>query len=523
MENRQECMETFSICCPATLEPVAEYPLMSPQEVDNAVKAARMAFSHWSKSAIETRRRILRKAAGILAENAEKYAREIAEENGKTTMDAMLADIFSTAHLLDHYARKLASYLAPVRGEGTIFLPGRKTYYVLEPKGVIGVISPWNYPFTLSAGPAITAVAAGNAVVLKPSSQTTRSGLIVKEIFDLAGLPGGVIQVVTGSGSVTGEALANHPDLDMIFFTGSTQVGYDINVKAAQRLIPVIMELGGKDVAIVTKNADLDRAVSGITWACFTNCGQTCIGTELILVDRAVYEPFTAKLVQAVNGLRLGKACGEIGAMTMESQYRIVEQQLDDAVAKGAKVLAGGKPAIRHKGRFFAPTILADTTPDMKVRHEETFGPLKCILPFDTIEEALEIANSSEYGLSGAVYTQNQEEGREIARKLKTGSVNINDALITYMLPSLPFGGVKKSGLGRYHGKEGLQAFSDVKSVTEYWWGLKREVFWYPIPSYIETAFPHFMQMMYGDGLGKRIKGANSAAFVMLRSFFQKA
>jgi acyl-CoA reductase-like NAD-dependent aldehyde dehydrogenase len=506
--------KTYTVSNPATFEPVATYPLMSPGEVDQAVKRAKAAFPSWSQSAISQRQAILKRAAAVLAENAAEYARQIAAENGKTAMDAMLADIFSTAHLLSHYGKKLGKYLAPVKVEGTLLFPGRKTYYVFEPKGVVGVISPWNYPFTLSAGPVISAVAAGNSVVLKPSSQTTRSGLIVKEIFVKAGLPPDVAQVVTGSGSHTGDALASHPGLDMLFFTGSTEIGNKINVKAAERLIPVIMELGGKDVAIVTKNADIDRAVSGTAWGAFTNCGQTCIGTEIILVDKSIFTLFAEKLARHAGGIKTGMGCGEVGAMTMDSQFRLVIEQLEDAVAKGATVLAGGKPEEGRTGRFFPPTVLTGTTPDMRVRTEETFGPLKCLIPFDTVDEAIAIANASEYGLSASVYTRDPKEGKALAARLKTGSVNINDALVTYAVPSLPFGGVKKSGIGRYHGAIGLQAFTDIKSVTEFYWPLKREFFWYPIPKETETLFPHLMVMMFGQKAADKLKAAGSAVRV---------
>lgn len=512
--------EFFEVNDPATGELLARYPLMGPEVIDEAVISARKGFLSWSQSSFQTRSRILRKAAEILAQNAGQYADEIAAENGKTRFEALLTEVYQTADLIIYYAKNAEKFLKPVKARGNLVMPFRKTYYLFEPKGVIGIISPWNYPFNLSAGPVITAIAAGNTVVLKPSSQTTRSGLIVKEMLEEAGLPAGVIEVVTGNGSVTGQALVEHPDLDMLYFTGSTEVGKDVNIAAAKRLIPTVMELGGKDVAIVTRNANLDRAANGIAWTSFVNCGQTCVSTELILVDRSVYDAFVEKLTMIVRGLKPGKRSGEVGSLTMTSQLRVVEQQLEDAKQKGAKVLTGGEK-LNTRGLFFAPTLLADTTPDMKVRTEETFGPLKPIIAFDRIEEAIAIANASEYGLSGSVYTQDPEEGRSIARRLKTGSVNINEGMITLAFPDLPFGGVKKSGIGRNHGIEGLRAFTDIKSITEYHGKVKRELMWYPIPENGDQLAEHAIKMYYSAGPMKKIGGL-WAAFNQVRKILKK-
>jgi acyl-CoA reductase-like NAD-dependent aldehyde dehydrogenase len=502
--------DLYQVNDPATGEKIARYPLMGPAEVDAAVARARKSFLGWSQSRFQARSRILREAAAVLAEDAGRYADEIAAENGKTRFEALLAEIYQTADLLIYYAKNAEKFLKPVKTPGNRLMPFRQAYYRFEPKGVIGIISPWNYPFSLSAGPVISAIAAGNTVVLKPSSQTTRSGLIVKEILDRAGLPAGVVEVVTGNGSLTGQALVDHPDLDMLYFTGSTEVGREVNVAAAKRLIPAVMELGGKDVAIVTRNDDLDRAAHGIAWASFTNCGQTCIATELILVDRSVYDAFVDKLARVVGQLKLGKRSGEVGPLTMASQLRVVEEQLEDAKRKGALVLTGGEKP-QGPGLFFPPTLLADTTPEMKVRTNETFGPLKPIIPFQTVEEAIALANASEYGLSGSVYTQDPEEGRSIAQRLKTGSVNINEGLITTAFPGLPFGGVKKSGLGRSHGIEGLRAFTDIKSITEYFGKVKREMIWYPVPGNSDRLAEQAIKILYSAGLMKKLGGVWSA------------
>ena len=494
----------FGVRNPATGEEVARYPSMDAAQVDEAVKRAGRIAKTWAKSSFRDRGRILKKATSILAENASYYAQVISRENGKTQLDAMLADIYPSCDVIHYYAENARKFLKPVRVSGNALLPGRKCYYTFEPRGVIGIIAPWNYPFSLCVGPVATAVAAGNAVVLKPASQTTGSGIILKDIFEKAGLPEGVIQVVTGDGATTGQALVDHPDTDMLFFTGSTAVGRQVNVKAAERLIPAVMELGGKDVAIVTKNANLDRAAHTVVWGSFTNCGQTCIGTEICLVETSVYEAFLEKALRIVRSMKSGSGPGEVGSMTMASQLKIVEDQVADALDKGADVLTGGKRDTGGKGMYYPPTIITGTTGEMKVMTDETFGPLLPIIPYENIDEAIEIADSTPYGLSGAVFTEDMKEGREIARRIKTGAVNINDALITFAIPSLPFGGAKQSGTGRYHGEMGIRAFTNVKSITEFTWGWKKEFYHYPMTDGIEPALANTLRLVYSRNILKK-------------------
>lgn len=507
-KDSEKGRKTFAITNPATGEEIDRYPLMDRDEVDEVVAKARRSFERWSQSSFSERRKVLARASQVLADNAGKYAEEIAAENGKTKLDALLAELYTTMDLMKYYAEHAERFLKPVKNlPAPLVAPGRKCSYIFQPKGVIGVISPWNYPFTLSASPVTSAIAAGNAVILKPSSQTTRSGLIIKEVYDKAGLPEGVLQILTGTGSLTGQAFIEHEGLDMLFFTGSTEIGKQVSVKGAERLIPVILELGGKDVAIVTKSADLERAAHGVSWGAFTNAGQTCIGTEIILVDRTVYEAFMEKFLAVVKNLKLGKGVGEVGSMTMESQHKIVKAQLEDAVRKGAKVIYSGQNVPDDKGLWFPPTLLADVTPDMDVFREETFGPLKSIITYDTLDEAIRIANSVKYGLSGCVFTKDPQEGRWIAERMKTGSVNINDCLLTYAVPSLPFGGVKESGLGYYHGKLGIRAFTDVKSITETYLPVKKELYWYPMLKDTDKILEKMYRVLFSGNISSRIWG----------------
>jgi acyl-CoA reductase-like NAD-dependent aldehyde dehydrogenase len=494
----------FSIVNPATGQKVGEYPLMSPEEVAEAVRRARGAFPAWSKTPYSTRARILRRAASRLAEGAEEYGRIIGSETGKTQLDALLAEIFPTCDLLHYYAKKGEKFLRPVKVGGSAVLPGRKAYYTFEPRGVVGVIAPWNYPFTLASGPVISALAAGNTVVLKPSSQTTASGKILEEVFKAAGLPPDVLQVITGSGPVTGRALIQSSELDMLFFTGSTEVGIEVNRAAAEGLVPVVMELGGKDSMIVTRNADLDRAAHAAVWGAFFNSGQTCTGVEFCFVDRSIYTAFLDRVLRIAERIEPGTLSGQMGSMTMEPQVRILEDQIQDAVAGGAKVRIGGARVKSARGLFFEPTVITGIRPEMKIWQEETFGPILPIVPYDTPEEAIRMANSTPYGLSGSVYSEDLEEARMYACRMETGSVNINDCLVTYALPSLPFGGVKASGVGTYHGESGIRNFCRIKSVTEFKGLYAKEFFHYPVASWVKDAMEALLVLLYSEDTGAR-------------------
>lgn len=510
-------MQVLDVVSPMTGQKVASYPNMDAKDVDALVQKARVMFPKWSNVPVKERAKILARSAEILADNALHYAERISAETGKTKFDALTVDVYAACDVTHFYSQHAEKYLAPVHLKGSPMVPGRKLYYVFEPRGVVAVIAPWNYPFYLSMGPVVAAVVAGNTVVLKPSSQTTDSGIMVKEILEKAGLPEGVVNVATGLGSVTGQALIENPGIDMFHFTGSTETGRKVNINAAERLVPAVMELGGKDAAIVTKNANLDRAAHAICWGAFLNSGQTCIAMEICLVDRLVYDNFLEKVMNIVRDLKCGTAAGCIGSMTMESQYKIVERQVADAVAKGAKVWPEG--ALDHKleGMCYPPIVLTGVTLDMKLMKEETFGPVLPVIPYDDIEEAIKIANSTTYGLSGAVFTQDIEEGREIASRIKTGSVSINDVMTVAGAPALPFGGVKESGVGYSHGEIGLRAFTDIKSMTENMDNKNKDFVHFPVLEGTYEAMPDLLRFMYSQSGSQKFK-----AFLKVMPFMQK-
>ena len=504
-QRRTEVREGgFSIANPATGEKVGEHPLMGPEEVAGVIDQARRAFPIWSEIPFSTRAKIFRRAAGYLAENAERYARIVCSETGKTQLDALLAEIFPTCDLLHYYAKNSEKFLRPVKVGGSMVLPGRRAYYTFEPRGVVGIIAPWNYPFTLASGPVISALAAGNTVVLKPSSQTTASGKVLGEIFKAAGLPDQALQVVTGNGSVTGRALIENRDVDMLFFTGSTEVGIEVSQAAARNLVPAVMELGGKDSMIVSRNADLERAAHAAGWGSFFNAGQTCTGVEFCFVQRPIYPAFLSRVLTIAGEIESGTLTGQVGSMTMEAQVRILEDKIEDAVARGAQVQKGGRRVDSGEGLFFAPTVITGIQPEMKIWREETFGPILPIVAFDTPDEAIRMANSTRYGLGGSVFSEDMEEARMYASRMETGSVNINDCLVTYAFPSLPFGGAKTSGVGYYHGEQGLRNFCRVKSMTEFKGMYSKEFFHYPVSARVKEAMEALLVLLYSESLRAR-------------------
>jgi acyl-CoA reductase-like NAD-dependent aldehyde dehydrogenase len=428
----------------------------------------------------------------------------ICAETGKQPAEAVTTELMAVCETMDWYAKHGARALRPVPvSPGT--LAHKKAWKRYEPMGVIGVISPWNYPFTLSMTPIITALFAGNTVVAKPSEVTPTVGLAIGELFT-DDVWGDIVQVVTGGGA-TGEAIVRG-GVDKVVFTGSARTGKRVMAAAADTLTPVLLELGGKDPMIVCEDADVSRAVRGAVWGSFQNAGQTCMSVERVYVADAVYDRFvdgvvaeTAKIRQDASGH------GDIGSMTFPPQVDIVTRHVADAVDKGATVLIGGTRKDRP-GLWYEPTVLVDVDHTMDVMVEETFGPVMPVMRVADGEEGLKLANHSVYGLNSSVWTEDPAMGESIANRLQAGNVCINDCIVSYAVTGLPFGGVKESGIGRVHGAEGLREFSNVKAVL----GQKkvpvpRELWWFPLPKGLDRLALSTMRLRYGSTLKARMKG----------------
>jgi acyl-CoA reductase-like NAD-dependent aldehyde dehydrogenase len=400
----------------------------------------------------------------------------IVAETGKPESEA-LSEVLMVLRILGHYLRRAPRWLRPKR-VGTWILPGTSGWVIREPVGVVGILSPWNYPFILSMEPTLTALMGGNGVVLKPSEHTPFTGAFVQELCEGAGLPEDLVVAVFGRRE-TGEALVDARP-DHLHLVGGTATGRAVLRRAAETLLPVTLELGGKDPAIVRADADLERAARGIAFGGYYNAGQTCISTERVFVHQSVYEPFLKALVRQTAALRFGTG-GEVdvGPMTVDAQLQIVESQVRDAVERGARILCGGGRA-DPASNVYLPTVLADVPRDARVLREETFGPILPVVAVEDDDDAVSRVNAHPMGLFASIWTRDHTVGLKMARQLRAGGVSINDTLSHWAVPGLPMGGVGDSGASRVRGEEGLLAFTRSRSILLNRGWLRREFWWYP-------------------------------------------
>ncbi len=381
----------------------------------------------------------------------------------------------------------------------------KKLQVVYRPLGVVGIITPWNGPFILGVNPTAQALVAGNAVLLKPSEVTPRSGALVAEIFREAGLPDGVLQVLTGDGE-TGAALCE-AGVDKVCFTGSVATGRRVAVACAERLIPCTLELGGKDPMIVCADADVESAAAGALAGAYMNTGQYCCGTERVYVVDEVADAFIDEVVRRAGQLRQG-ASGEfdVGAIFWDRQLDVIERHMADAVAKGAAVRVGGRRNPALKGLYYEPTVLTDVDNDMQIMRDETFGPILPIMRVRDEEEALRLANDSGYGLSATVWTKDVYKGAEIAKRLESGGVCINDMTMTYGCPEAPFGGLKNSGVGQVNGQSGLRTYCHTLPIVTDRFGGKQVRSFYPYTAKKDASLKRIIRLVF-DGPLRRLLG----------------
>jgi acyl-CoA reductase-like NAD-dependent aldehyde dehydrogenase len=453
----------FPVMNPATGGIFREVADATRDDVRAAIAAAEAAFPAWSGMNHAQRARILHKAGDILEARAKEIHEVLIDEGGSWIGKSM----FETGYASGVF-RAAAAAAYQVNGEILPSEHGKISLVMRVPLGVVSVISPWNFPMILSSRGFAPALAVGNCVILKPSEETpVAGGLLFAEILEEAGLPPGVLNVITCSRdhvADVGDELIANPAVHGISFTGSTAVGSKIAARAGGLLKKCCVELGGKDALIVLDDADIEQAVNAATFGAFMHQGQICMSVERIIVHEAVADDFTAKLVANTKKLKVGdprQLANCIGPVINETQLKKIRAQVDEAVAAGASLLCGGK----NNGLFFEPTVLGNVTRDMKVFREETFGPVAPIIRARNDEEAIEIANDSDYGLSSGIMTRNEERGLSIAQRLKTGMAHINDSSVNDE-PHVPFGGVGASGLGRHGGKPGIDTFTELRWIT---------------------------------------------------------
>ncbi len=414
----------------------------------------------------------------------------IALDTGKVLTEALVADIMPTLDGIDHICKHSEKVLKRHRVKTPLLLIGKKSFIEFMPRGTILVISPWNYPFQLAMVPMVSALASGNTVILKPSEVTPLVGKCIEDLFMKAGFPEGVVQVAHG-GKEVGAAFTNGSP-DYIFFTGSIRTGKMIQEVAARELIPTTLELGGKDPMIVFADANLERAAKGAAWAAFTNSGQVCMSTERLYVEKSIYPTFLSLLKKEISLLKQGSDMdADVGSMTDPRQIQIVKDQLEDAMNHGAILETGVPPQEWKDGMFLPLMLVSNVSHKMKIIQEESFGPILPIVPFDTEEEAVRLANDTIYGLNASVWSMDSAKARRVASQLISGSVVINDAIITVANHGLPFGGAKQSGIGRYHSEAGLRIFCHEKAVMEDRGRRKSEIQWYPY----QDKYPLFLNL----------------------------
>ena len=493
----------LEVFAPATLERLGEIEVASPEDVSATVGRARVAQVEWAARSFDERERLLLRVRALLVERADEIAEVICRDTGKPRLEAMTAEILGGCDAITFYAKNAKRLLRDEK-KRLHLMKTKKLVLSYRPMGVIGIITPWNFPFMLSLNPTVQALAAGNAVVLKPSEITPFVGLALAKLFADAGLPENVFQVVTGDGS-TGAALVD-AGCDKISFTGSARTGRRIAEACGRALVPCTLELGGKDPMIVCDDADIERAARGAVWGAFTNSGQVCMSTERVYVVEKVASAFTERVVELTRELRQGPETEgdvDLGAITSPAQLEIIEQHVADAVAKGARILTGGRRNPAWPGLFFEPTVLVDVNHEMAIMREETFGPCLPIQVVSDEEEALRLANDSCYGLQASVWTRDTWKGKRLANRIAAGGVVVDDCMVTYGISESPFGGVKESGIGRVNGELGLKSFCHVQSVVLPRMRGKSEPLWYPYSTRTLRLVKRALGLLYRSPLGK--------------------
>jgi acyl-CoA reductase-like NAD-dependent aldehyde dehydrogenase len=503
---------------PATGELVGGVPTMTPDQVQAIVDDVAQVQPVWAQLSLADRARYMRRTAQVLLDQSDEVAELLTREQGKPLLESYTMELLPTIDALHWIANSGPRILEdePIPYP-QLMLKQKKSKFVYEPIGVVGVISPWNYPWSIPFGEVAIALMAGNGVVLKPASLTPLIGQKIQEIFERAGLPEGLIRTVHGGGAV-GQALVES-SAGKIFFTGSVEVGRGVGEACARRMKGSVLELGGKDPQIVCSDANLANAISGGVWGGFANAGQTCSGIERTYVMRDVADRFIDGVVREASALPIGNPLEwttAIGPMVSKEQYDLVCELVDDAIASGAKRLCGGPREVPGlSGHFIAPTVLTDVTHDMRIMREEIFGPVLPIVTVDSEQEAIDLANDSDFGLGASVWTLDREKGERMARQIQSGMVWINDHSYSHGACQCSWGGVKDSGLGRSHSKFGFYECTNIKLLA---WepSRMRDTWWHPYDEVLGKAIRASAKLLYGRD-GMRAEALREGAVPLLR------
>lgn len=489
---------------PANGAEIGRVKNMSAEDVRVAVAKSRAAFQTWRETSFAERKRLIMKAREIILSEIDEIARLISDESGKPIAEALSMEIAPVLDLMQYFAKNAEKILKPRKVNiGLYATLGRTSKIVYQPLGIVGIIPAWNYPFSIPLGEAAMALMAGNTVIIKPSELTPFVGLKIGEIFRKAGLQEFVVQIVTGDGT-TGAALVDSAP-DKIMFTGSVATGKKIAESAAKNLTSVVLELGGKDAMIVFADANLELAAQGAVWGAFCNSGQSCSSVERLYVEESIAEALTGRIVEKTRQLKQGASSDEtidIGAMSSPKQLEIVKNHVADFERDGAKILIGGK----SNNLFFEPTVISGATNEMRSMQEETFGPTLPIATFKTEEEAIRLANDSEFGLTASVWTRDLARGKRVAEKIEAGSVCVNEVLYTHGIGQTPWGGFKNSGRGRTHGIEGLMELVQPQHIHVNKLAILPNAWWMPYGADAVKTFKGFAKYFASGSLFQTAK-----------------
>ncbi len=492
---------------PATLESLGDFSLATEVECRQAVQAAKAAFPVWKNTPAKEKKNILWAAKNILLDRSQAVAETISREKG-TPITESLANLLGALEALEYYARNSQQSIQPHKAKHHVFMfTHKKGSFRFQPLGPTLIISPWNYPFLIPLLDTLSAIVAGNTVILRPSTTTPFTALHIGEIFLEAGLPPGVLNIVNCR-SQDAETMLTSPDVQTIMFTGSTGVGKKIMSMASRNLTNLTLELGGKDPMIVCADCDLEKAAQGAVWGAFTNTGQSCGSVERLYVQDSVAEEFIQRVLEHTRKLKVGDPLDpetDVGPMTTLGQLNTVESHLEDARQKGARMLLGGDRISDLPGYFLRPAVLSHTNHSMQIMTEETFGPTLPIMTFSSLEQAVALANDSDFGLTASVWTQDREVASEMVDKIEAGTVTVNDHMTSFVEPGAIWGGIKQTGIGRSHGPYGLLELVNIKFTDLDFADKKSYLWWYPYTRQNNHMFRQAMILYHHPRLKQRI------------------
>lgn len=511
---------------PATNEEIGRVAITNSEELKEIIAKAKKAQQVWGNYSIYERKKFLKKVRDYVVLNADRIARTISDDNGKTLIEAISTEVIPATMALSYYSKKVKKFLSSQKtGVGNIFLANKRSKIIRIPYGVVGIISPWNYPFAIPFSEIVMALLAGNAVILKTASETQMVGMELKKAFEDAKLPENIFNYVNIPGKVAGD-LFLEGGINKLFFTGSVAVGKYIMKKASETLTPVCLELGGNDAMIVCEDADPYRAAMGALWAGFQNAGQSCGGVERIYVQDEIYDEFMSILKDKVDNLNIGIGLdfnSQMGCMTTRKQVDTVKLHIEDALSKGAIVFAQSKIPKYLTENFIPATVLTNVNHDMLVMKDETFGPVVGVMKFTNIEEAIILANDSYLGLTGSVWSKNQKKAGNIAKRIKAGVVTINDHLMSHGLPETPWGGFKESGIGRTHGKLGFDEMTQPMVIVKDFLSFsKKQLWWHPYSEKVYLGMKGLLNLLYNKNIFTKIKSSIYLLKIFPRIFYKE-